>query len=298
MAERVGTVASLWRYPVKSMLGEQLDEADLTSGGIVGDRAYALVDTETGQVVSAKHPRKWGALLGYRAEFVEAPTAGGPIPPVGITFPDGTAVRSDDAGVDGVLSEVLGRAVELRSAAPAGKSFEEVWPDIDGLAPPDLIDATRVDDDLTEPGGSTSRLPLGLDAPAESFFDLARLHLLTTSTLEHLGALYPEGRFDVRRYRPNVLVDTSGASGFVENDWAGAIVELGNEARAAVSIPTMRCIMTTLGQQGLPHDPKLLETIAQHNRLEIEGLGSWACAGVYAGVDRAGTVRVGDPVAR
>ena len=297
MAEQVGTVASLWRYPVKSMLGEQLDAVEITSGGIVGDRAYALVDAETGQIVSAKHPRKWGALLGYRAAFVESPVAGEAPPPVSITIPDGTTVRSDDDGVDGVLSAAIGRTVALRSAAPAAKSFEEVWPAIDGLAPQDLIDATRVDDELTEPGGSTSQLPLGLDAPAESFFDLARLHLLTSATLDQLGTLYPEGTFDVRRYRPNVLVDTE-ASGFVENDWPGAVIELGRDARASVTIPTMRCIMTTLDQQGLHRDPKLLQTIAQHNRLEIEGLGTWACAGVYAGVDREGTVRVGDPVSR
>ena len=217
MAEQIGTVASLWRYPVKSMLGEQLDEAEITSGGVVGDRAYALVDTETGQVVSAKHPRKWGALLTFRAEYVDPPVAGDELPPVRITFPDGTDVRSDGDGIDGALSDAVGRTVELRSAAPAAKSFEEVWPDIEGLAPQELIDATRVEGDAGEPGATISQLPLGLDAPAESFFDLARLHLLTSATLARLGELYPEGTFDVRRYRPNVFVETH-ESGFVEND--------------------------------------------------------------------------------
>lgn len=288
----VGTVESLWRYPVKSMLGEQLDEVTITKQGVVGDRGYALVDTSDGKVVSAKNPRKWGALLGFRAEYVDSPVADAPLPPVSITLPDGGVLHSDDAGVDQALSAAIGRDVELRSIAPAEKIFEEVWPDIDGLAPPEIIDSTRIDID---PEGSVSDLALGLDAPPDSFFDLAVLHLFTTATLRRLEELYPQGSFDVRRYRPNVMVGTA-ATGFVENDWPGRVAAIGSDVRAPVSIPTMRCIMTTLAQPDLVRDPKLLQTIAQHNRIEIAGLGHWACAGVYAGVEREGTVRVGDPV--
>ena len=141
-----------------------------------------------------------------------------------------------------------------------------------------------------------TQLPLGLDAPADSFFDLAVLHLLTTATLDHLAELYPEGNYDVRRYRPNVLVEST-ETGFVENEWARRELTVGDELRVSVTIPAMRCVMTTLEQEGLPRDPKLLQTIARHNRIEITGLGQWACAGVYGGVAQSGTVRVGDPVA-
>jgi uncharacterized protein YcbX len=207
-------------------------------------------------------------------------------------MPDGAEVRTDDSDVDTVLSAAIGRDVELRQVAPPMKTFEEVFPDIEGLAPTELIEATRVD---TEPEGSVSALPLGLDAPPESFFDLAVLHVLTTSTLDELGARYPEGTFDVRRYRPNILVESNG-EGFVENDWAMRSLAVGERVRISVTIPTMRCVMTTLEQDGLARDPKLLQTIARHNRIEITNLGQWACAGVYAGVAQDGTIRVGDPV--
>jgi uncharacterized protein YcbX len=294
-ARPVGTVAALWRYPVKSMKGEPLQAADVTAGGTVGDRAYAVVDVETGKVASAKHPRKWGRLLECEAAFVEEPVVGGPAPAVRIALPDGATVRSDakKPGVDDALSALFGRPVTLTSAAPDHGTLEELWPDIEGLAPAEFIEHTKIaggNDDET-----VSEIAIGLAAPAGTFYDLAVLHVLTTSTLTTLEGFYPEGRFAALRYRPNVLIDTAEA-GFVENDWPGQTLEFGAGLRAAVSIPTMRCIMTTLAQDDLPKNPELLRTIARHNRIEIAGLGHWACAGAYAGVSVPGPVRVGDPV--
>lgn len=293
----VGTVAELWRYPVKSMQGERLEAIDVTARGTVGDRAFAVVDSETGRVASAKHPRKWGRLLDCEAAFVDSPVAGDPPPAVRITLPDGSTLRSDEPGVDDALSSLLGRSVTLTSVAPDNSIFEELWPDIEGLAPPEFIESTASADG--EPGETVSDLALGLAAPKGTFYDLAVLHLLTTATLERLGALYREGRFDVIRYRPNVLIDTGDlveASEFVENDWPGRTLAIGAALRAAVSMPTMRCVMTTLAQRDLPKDAGLLRTIARHNRIEIAGLGHWACAGAYADVSTAGSVRFGQPV--
>jgi uncharacterized protein YcbX len=292
-AQPVGTVSALWRYPVKSMHGEELDAMEVTARGTVGDRAYAVVDAETGKVASAKHPRKWGRLLECAASFVEQPTAGAPPPPVRVTLPDGSTVRSDEPGVDEALSALLGRPVRLTSVVPDNSTFEELWPDIDGLAPAEFIETTAIANG--EPGETVSDLALGLAAPKGTFYDLAVLHLLTTATLKRLGTLYPEGRFDVIRYRPNVLVD-AGADGFVENDWPGRTLAIGADVHAAVTLPTMRCVMTTLAQGDLPKDGGLLRTIAKHNRIEITGLGQWACAGTYADVSAPGSVRVGDPV--
>lgn len=291
----VGEVAELWRFPVKSLLGESLPAAEVTSRGVVGDRAYAVVDESDGKVASAKNPRKWSRLLELSASFVEPPVADGPPPPVAITFPDGTVRRSDD-GADAALSTFLGRPVRLAStaAAPEQRTLEEVWPDIDGLAPTEFIAATRIG---TEDGEAVSDITMALAAPPGTFFDLSVLHLVTTATLDALRALEPEGDFDVRRYRPNVVVRTAGA-GFVENDWVARRVVLGDGgAVASVSMPTMRCVMTTLAQPGgLPRDRRLLSTIARHNRIEISGLGRWACAGVYADAAAPGTVSVGDTV--
>ena len=87
--EPVGTIRALWRYPVKSMLGEELDAVDLSEGGVVGDRAYAIRDRETGKVASAKHPKLWPNLLACRAAFVDAPRPDDELPPVRIELADG-----------------------------------------------------------------------------------------------------------------------------------------------------------------------------------------------------------------
>jgi uncharacterized protein len=288
------TVGELHRFPVKSMRGESLDACTIGPSGLLGDRAYALVDEEDGRVASAKNPRKWGALLGFRAVFVDEPVAGAPAPPATITLPDGTETRTDAADVDAVLSKVLGRNVRLVDAPPAAGSFEEVWPDIDGLAPQEFVDSTTVAHE--DSGDPVSAIPLGMFAPPGTFFDLSTIHMLTTATLRRLSGAAPDATFDVRRYRPNVLVEVDGDE-FAENGWVGRKLRLGAAAEVAVALPTMRCVMTTLAQDELPRDRSTLRAIAAENRVEIAGLGTWACAGVYGNVDAGGEVRVGDPVA-
>jgi uncharacterized protein YcbX len=289
----VGTVAALWRYPVKSMQGEELESAEITAGGTVGDRAFAVVDAETGKVASAKHPRKWARLLECEASFAERPVAGAPLPAVRIALPDGSVLRSDEPSVDEALSSMLGRRVTLASIAPDDRTLEEYWPDIDGLAPTEFIEQTTIADE--QPGETVSDIPMGLAAPKGMFYDLAVLHLLTTGTLNALQGLYPEGSFHVRRYRPNVMVETV-EDGFVENHWPGRTLGIGKDLQSVVSLPTMRCVMTTLAQRDLPKDLGLLRAVARYNRVEIPGFGVWACAGAYAGVTTPGTARVGDPV--
>jgi uncharacterized protein len=285
------TVLSLHRYPVKSMLGEALDEVALGPAGVPGDRGYAVVDAEDGTVASAKHPRKWAGLLELRAAYVSEPREGEPLPPVAITFPGGDTRRSDEEGIDDVLSAALGRPVRLTSRAPEGAVFEEQWPAIDGLAPQDFITSTTTSHTA---GEAVSTLQLAMMAPPGSFFDLAVLHVMTTATLRALSAAAPGSSFDARRYRPNVLLDVP-EDGFAEDGWVGATLAVGT-AGIGVTMPTMRCVMTTLAQGELPEDRGTLRTVAKLNRRPIEGLGTWACAGVYADVARPGTVRRGDRV--
>jgi uncharacterized protein len=124
--------------------------------------------------------------------------------------------------------------------------------------------------------------------PDGTFFDSAVVHLLTTSTIDRLRELYPHGRFEVRRFRPNVVVEAaSGESGFVENAWVGQALAIGDEVRLSIEGPCPRCVMTTLRQGDLPPDPGILRTAARHNQANV---------GVYASVLRAGTIRRGDPV--
>ena len=264
----LSSVVALWRYPVKSMMGEELNAADLTQRGLLGDRAYALVDRSTGKVVSAKNPRKWSKLFDFRAAFTEAPRSGQKIPPVRITLPNGTIATTEQGDLDQALSNVLGREVTLATTAPETPSLEEYWPDLDGLAHRETV----TDESM----------------PAGTFFDLAVVHVLTTASIDRLREFYPQGRFEVRRFRPNIVVEPdSGAKGFVENDWIGRTLALGDEVRLSITGPCPRCVMTTLPQGDLPRDSGILRTAAQHNQVNV---------GVYAHVVRGGTIRRGDPV--
>src|SRR5438132_2490270 len=127
-SEVVGTIGALWRFPVKSMRGEELDTADLGEGGIVGDRAYAIRDRETGKVASAKHPKLWPNLLACRAAFVEPPRPDDELPAARIELGDGRSVLSDAEDVDAVLSRFFGREVELAHAAQNGYTIDQYHP--------------------------------------------------------------------------------------------------------------------------------------------------------------------------
>lgn len=264
---QVGTVLALWRYPVKSMMGEELNATEVTERGVLGDRVYALADPDTGKVVSAKNPRKWGRMFEFRAAFVEPPRAGSRIPAVRITLPDGAIVNSEQKDLPAILSEALSREVTFTQAAPSTPSLEEYWPNIEGLAYRETV--------------TDEAMPSGM------FFDATPIHVLTTGTIDRLRELYPHGRFEVRRFRPNIVVEASGATGFVENDWVGRTVLIGERVRLNVERPCPRCVMTTLPQGDLPQDYGILRAAAQHNQANV---------GVYAYVAAGGTIRRGDPV--
>ncbi len=292
VSETVGTVTALWRFPVKSMLGEQLDSVGMTEGGIAGDRAYALVDKQTGKVVSAKHPKLWPDLLSCRAAFVEPPSPGEEPPPARIDLPDGTSVSSDAADADAVLSRFFGRDVELARSAPEDFTIDQYHPDHEDLDPEghrDEVAQAKLGAAFYNQRGIPSAVPEG------SFFDLFPLSVMTTSTLDQLNELEPGSRFDARRFRMNVIVDTP-EPGFVENSWLGRTLTIGGQVQLSIVLPDPRCVMTNLAQEELPRDPQILKTLAQHNRLDVAGGGLYPCAGVYAVVGSSGTLRKHDHV--
>ena len=277
----LGSVVSLWRYPVKSMMGEELNASEVTPRGLLGDRAYALVDSLDGKVASAKNPRKWPQLFDCRAVFVDEPRPGAPMPPVRLTLPDGTLVTQGQGGLNPILSQVLQRDVTLQAAErgheevvestfpnPWAASAEEYWPDLEGLDYRDTVT------DFALPEGT--------------FFDAAAVHVLTTATLDRLRELYPQGRFEARRFRPNLVVaPVHDVKDFVENGWIDHTLALGDDVRMRVTGGCPRCVMTTLAQGDLPQDPGILRTAAQHNHVTV---------GVYAAVVQGGRIRRGDPV--
>jgi hypothetical protein len=135
----VGSVVSLWRYPVKSMMGEELNGADVNQGGLGGDRAYALIDKSDGRVATAKNPRKWPQLFDFRAALADVPRAGAKVPPVHITLPNGTVVSSEQSDIHQVLSKALKREAALSASSDLrGATAEEYWPDMEGLDHRDL----------------------------------------------------------------------------------------------------------------------------------------------------------------
>jgi uncharacterized protein YcbX len=260
----LGTVAALHRYPVKSMLGEALDAIEVTASGFTGDRTLALIDDETGRVASAKHPKSWRALLTLRAHW----NRGAPR----ITLPDGsTLAATEDAGP--VLSTLLERSVRIVAARPPGAA----------VARPDPEDVLAA--------GETAEVPyqlleLGQGTPGANFVDYAPLHIVTTSTLAHVGA-------EAARYRPNVVLDTPDGAPFAENDWIGRELTVGC-IRLRVKLPTPRCAIPTLAHGELPRRPEAVTRLLRENRIDVPGFGVLPCLGAYAEVLEEGALRLGE----
>jgi uncharacterized protein YcbX len=276
----LGTVAALRRYPVKSMLGEDVDAGDVTFTGLAGDRQLAVVSRATGKVASAKFPRLWRDLLTLSAATADDPAADGA---VRITLPEGKTVWSSDAGVDAVLSGLLDEPVALTATPVPGAALDRAVPE---AVLRDGVDA-QVPAELMEIGGG---------GPPGTFVDFAPLHLLTTSTLDRIAELSPHGRADLERYRPNIVIRT-GAAGFTENDWLERILRVGDDLVLRVIARTPRCAVPTLAHGALPRDPDALRVLARHNRVEpLDLLDPEPCAGVYAEVLRPGRIRIGEPV--
>ena len=267
MTTQIGIVAALHRYPVKSMIGEELNATRVGTKGFHGDRAFAIADAETGKIASAKNPSKWPTLFSFRAAFA-GPLNGDALPPAWITLPDGSAVSTEDKSLATRLSSSLGKPVRFLKSATSTGTLEEYWPDIDGLARRDVVTDEAM--------------------PAETFFDCATIHFLTTATLASLRALYPEGRFETRRFRPNLVIQTApDFKGFPENEWDEKILAIGSEVKIKITGPCGRCVMTTLPQGDLPKDTGILKTAARHNQARV---------GAYAAVLQGGVIRSGDSV--
>ena len=248
---QVGTIEQVWRYPVKSFQGELVDSLDLAPGGATGDRTLAVVDPAAGKVLSAK---RYAALLMASAR-VDGER-------VVVTLPDASEHAADDPDVHQVLSDWLGREVRLMP------------PPADGVFPMEMYEGMSDEDTpvFDWPG------------PPGTWLDLADVHWLTTASLATIAAELPDSQWDVRRFRPTVLIETSTSSGFVEEGWTS--IEAGSVA-SEVFMATPRCTMPSRAQPGLVRDKAIGTTIRDVNGNNL---------GVYASVTQSGTVRVGDVV--
>jgi uncharacterized protein YcbX len=281
-------VRELWRYPVKSMRGQRLEEADvLCTFGIPGDRGWAIRDEESGEIQGAK---KIGTLVQFRARYLDEPV-GAATPHVEIDLGDGTTVRSDDPAVATVLSGRLDRPVTLWPRWPAEdlahyRRVEVIdedemrrqlallpgdpLPDYAAMTPPDLLA------ELME-----------YVAPRGTYFDGFELHLLTTASLAALAGATPECTIDVRRFRPNILIDTGlDVAGFPEIGWCGRHVRIGSVAAQVVQ-PMSRCVMVTLPQAELPRERTIMRTLVRETSMNL---------GVALTVVEPGHIAEGDTV--
>lgn len=277
-ARLVGTVQALHRYPVKSMLGEACHAAAVTTKGIVGDRAFALMDAATGNVASAKQPRLWRGLLGCAARMDGDGAA------VSVQLPGGSTHRAGEAVLDHILSAMTGRGVWLERQPPEAAAIVRDHPE-DVLA--GGLDAQVDADSLT----------LGQGAPAGTFLDYAPLHLITSATLGALSDALPGGPLESIRYRPNIIIETApGVAGFPENAWVEGTLRIGAAVVVKIILATPRCAIPMLAHGPLPPRPDALRAAMARNRVEIAGFGNQPCAGVYAAVVQTGDIRVGDAV--
>lgn len=254
----LGTVAQCWRYPVKSMQGSSVPAVGIGSHGVAGDRAHALADTVTGRVLSAKSVPE---LLGAVATDAE------------IRLPDGTVVGLAEEVRDEALSSWLGRAVEVLSLEQSdGLTYEMTFD------PPD-------------DGAEYFEIPL----PEYGFVDLAPLHIVSTGTLDACATARPDLDWDVRRFRPNLVVDHDGGA-FGEDEWVDARLRLGEECVVHIVQPTVRCAMPLRAQpaiDGRPQLPRRPELFAAMNELHPAFPNH---LGVYVDVVVPGRVAVGDDV--
>jgi hypothetical protein len=277
MSERTaGAVSDLWRYPVKSMLGERMTELFFTERGAVGDRAWALRDLMNGRIASAK---KYPRLLEFHASY-EGESTGANLDRVRIEAPGGQMLYADDPDASEMISETLSHPMRLERTNPA--SHEKTG-----------IDRTTVFADVPvnrlKPEWTPETMPDYFQLMAGSFFEIAPVLLLASGSVEYLRTLQGgSALIDQRRFRPNIYIKSGPEwSGFVEDAWLDGTLEVGATVRIDEMQPSLGCVTTTLAQDGLPNDPSVLRTTAQHH----EG-----CLGVYGAVRSPGPVRVGDRV--
>jgi uncharacterized protein YcbX len=280
-----GTLGELWRYPVKSMLGERIEQAHVGPLGLDGDRGWAVRDEVRGGIRGAK---KIGGLMRCAARYLDEPS-GDRIPAPEITLPNGEVFRADAPDAAARVSAAVGTTVTRWPRRPADDldHYRRGMPDHEDMEAEMRSVFGRLPD---EPLPDFSVFPPELfefESPLGTYFDAFPLMVVTTASLRRLQALAPESRIDVRRFRPNVVLDVGGDDEFLEGTWGGRRLRIGDTV-LALTVPCPRCVMITLPTGDLPKDPAVLRTIVRESGQNL---------GIYATVETPGTIRAGDPVA-
>lgn len=282
-------IAQLWRYPVKSMAGEQMPQAAVSERGIPLDRGWAVRCEKAGTIRSARYIPQ---LLMCSARYLEG-TDAGLVPHVEITLPDGSAVNSDDSRANQRLSDALGRPVTLWSL----RSPDETEHLVKG---PKAMETRSADEERRmlmglkegEPLPDFSRIPkhmlkdmAELAAPRGTYFDLFPISILTMAAIRHLQQFLPDVDLNERRFRPNILLeDDEAATGLMEREWVGQTVSCG-EASFDVVMDVPRCTIIAAEHPGLRKETTITRAIVREMK---------QCIALYCTVRNSGLVHVGD----
>lgn len=286
--DEVGRITGIWRYPVKSMAGQRVTTAEVGELGLHADRTWAVRDLEKNATTSAK--RLPGLLLCTARYALPPPPEAGPghAPEVVIGFPGGSEISSSDPGVHAALSSYLDKDVELRPLPPI--EDRDQYRGTMATAT-DLHQYFGLDDD--EPLPDLSMFPVKKLAelsryitPVGSYADAYPMHVITEQTLRTMSGLAPGSDFDVRRFRPTILVDAAGTYGQPETDWCAGTLHAPLAALKPL-LPTVRCVMPSHRQYELSRDRQITRTLVAH---------AHHCLGVYGTVVRNGELREGDPL--
>jgi uncharacterized protein len=272
-------VSQLWRYPVKSMVGESVSAVRIDGVGVVGDRTWAARDLERGGIRGAK---KIGGLMRFAAR---SDADGHAV----ITLPDGQEVRTDHPQVDHLVSEALGHPIRLEALRPASdvEHYRRGAPDSDDVMV-ELRDIFGREGD--EPIPDLSIFPpeiIEFESPPGTYYDAFPLMVMTTSALRSLAEALPDSVIDVRRFRPSMVIDTGDATGHPEFDWVGRTATIGS-ATVRFRERCPRCVMITREiDREAPADRAILRHVVSELGQDV---------GIYAEVTAPGLVTVGDPL--
>jgi len=256
----VGKVESLWRYPVKSMRGEELDEIFAGYAGVYGDRLFAFESTASPKGFPFFTGREQRQLLRYRPRFRNADKAARPS--------------------NQVEAEALSPSINPVSASPVELMVDVETPDGRTLA----IDDPALIDTLCT--GLDNRHQLTLLRSDRAMTDCRPLSVFAVQTANRIGQ-EAGMTVDKRRFRANVYLDLESARGFAEDQFVGKTLRVGSKVMISVLQRDMRCMMVTLDPDTGEKTPAILKQIAQ---------GHEGGAGVYAAVLVEGTIRKGDSV--
>lgn len=278
----LGSVKEIWRYPVKGMAGEKIQQCSITASGLAGDRTWAVYDVKRQEIQSCKFRPE---LLMCKATSRENITDSH----VDITFPDGTTLGSDNPTIHDKLSSLVGHASTLKflesdqelSFFHRYKGAKQGWLE-------ELKDTFTREDN--EPFPDFSSLPPEVEQYVTlpgSFYLVSPFHIITTATLNYLKHKQPEADWSIPRFRPNLVVDTGpDIIELIEQKWINKQIKIGHSSIDCTATAP-RCGAVTRRQKDIPFDKSMLRTIVKEAEQNL---------GIYGSIVAEGVIRVGDPL--